>query len=567
MNVFDKFFLRFFLLGKPFLRRLDVNANHLEAILTAKLTMDNRRVSGIGSMGNRNQNKEPKNSTLGTMLFSLVMGLMFLVSFATGNSLTSHLTVFYSMFIFMLSGLLITDFTSVLLDVRDNYIIIPKPVNDATFIVSRLLHIAIHISKIVVPLVLPTSIAVVIQSGLITFFVFLVMVLLSTLFTVFLINGLYLGIIRITTPEKFQGILTYIQILFAILIFSFYQIMPRLVERLNLDKVNMEDLNHIRWLPTFWFAEATSALGSLGITGNQWISVAASILVPVVSLTVVIKFLAPAFNRRISALGSGVSEPAREKKGGQNRKQNSYSEIMSSVFTRDKVVKSGFLFSWKMMLRSREFKLKIYPTFGYFVVMTAMFFINEKNLTLGSFSETSPLAKRIFLIMNYFFAMVIFTSIFYIGKSEKFRASWIFYVVPIDKPGKLIKGAVISLLISLYFPVLLVFSSVFVFLMGVKIIPDLILAVSCMFMLTSVLANLIMDELPFSNPYINAERGKTTYRNLIGLFIAGLCGLFHYFIFGNPLYTLPVALVYVLAGYFALNRVGNLKWERIKDLS
>ena len=65
----------------------------------------------------------------------------------------------------MLSATLISDFTSVLIDIRDNAIILPKPVNDSTVIVARLLHIFIHICKIVVPMSLPGLVMMIVEYG------------------------------------------------------------------------------------------------------------------------------------------------------------------------------------------------------------------------------------------------------------------------------------------------------------------------------------------------------------------------------------------------------------------
>ena len=160
MNIFDTFFLRLFLLPAALYHKLGVNVEHLQAILVAKLTMDNRRPAAFQQMRQSKEKKELNKATLKTMLGSLFMGLLFLFSFAVGNDLVTRLTLFFSMFIFMLAATLITDFTSVLIDIRDNLIILPKPVSDATFVTARLLHIAIHINKIMLPMGLPALVAV-----------------------------------------------------------------------------------------------------------------------------------------------------------------------------------------------------------------------------------------------------------------------------------------------------------------------------------------------------------------------------------------------------------------------
>ena len=50
MNFFDRFFLKIFLFAAPVMQKLNVNMDHLRAILVAKLTMDNRRPAAFQQM-------------------------------------------------------------------------------------------------------------------------------------------------------------------------------------------------------------------------------------------------------------------------------------------------------------------------------------------------------------------------------------------------------------------------------------------------------------------------------------------------------------------------------------
>ena len=105
------------------------------------------------------------NGNVGTMFFSALLGVVYLFAFSIGNDMITQLTFYFSMFFFMLSATLISDFTSVLIDIRDTYIILPKPVNDRTFVIARLLHIFIHICKIVLPMSLAGIIYMVYNPG------------------------------------------------------------------------------------------------------------------------------------------------------------------------------------------------------------------------------------------------------------------------------------------------------------------------------------------------------------------------------------------------------------------
>ena len=117
--------------------------------------MDDRRPNTFQQTQQKKKAKQVKSATLGTMVLSALLGGFFLFGFFVGKDYVTHLTIYFTLYIFMLASTLITDFTSVLIDVRDNYIILPKPVSDRTVVVARLLHISIHISKLVLPMALP----------------------------------------------------------------------------------------------------------------------------------------------------------------------------------------------------------------------------------------------------------------------------------------------------------------------------------------------------------------------------------------------------------------------------
>src|SRR4051812_4577542 len=143
MNLFNKIFLKLALLPSRVYGKLGADVAQLRSIVTIKLVMDDRRPNTL-QQTRRQSDKPVSMATLGTMFISLLMGLLLLISFAVGEDMVTRMTIYFSFFFFMLSATLISDFTSVLIDVRDNYIILPKPVSDRTFVIARLLHIFIH---------------------------------------------------------------------------------------------------------------------------------------------------------------------------------------------------------------------------------------------------------------------------------------------------------------------------------------------------------------------------------------------------------------------------------------
>lgn len=211
MNFINQFFLRLILLPEKFYSKIGVNTNQLKSILNAKLLMDDRRpASLIASRKKQKQKKEISKATLTTMFVSVIMGCFFLFVFFLNTVVTAQLTFYFTYFMFMLVASLISDFTSVLIDVRDNYIILPKPVNDRTMLMARLLHIFIHICKLVVPMLLPGIIYMIIRFNIIAGLLLFFSGFITVIFSIFVVNAFYIFILRITRPEKFKSIISFI---------------------------------------------------------------------------------------------------------------------------------------------------------------------------------------------------------------------------------------------------------------------------------------------------------------------------------------------------------------------
>ncbi|HXR81219.1 MAG TPA: hypothetical protein VN763_09890, partial [Saprospiraceae bacterium] len=106
-NPANKILLWLFLLPATVYRRLGVDMIHLRAILTAKLTMDDRRTTGFHKMRRQSSEKEISKATLLTIFMALFMGATILLTFLLKDDLT-RMTFYFAFFGFVLSMFLIT---------------------------------------------------------------------------------------------------------------------------------------------------------------------------------------------------------------------------------------------------------------------------------------------------------------------------------------------------------------------------------------------------------------------------------------------------------------------------
>ena len=565
MNFIDRFLVFIVLLPKGFYKSFGVNYNQLKTILKYKNIMGDRTPKGINALRKTNQNKPTSNVSYFQTFLSIFLGLMFMFSFYIGVNYETKLTIYFSMYMFILASTLIADFTTVLIDVRDNFIILPKPINDKTFLLSRLLYIIIHIVKTALPMTLLGLIYMGYYNGLWALFTFFILILFATLFTVFLINTIYILVLKITTPNKFKSFISYFQILITILLYAGYQIIPKIISQSTLQGINFNLSNFSMFVPSYWFGAAWQFLNSFENSFKLIVCTVLALTIPVLSIWVVIQYLAPSFNKKLALIGNSTEE---EKVVKSNLKPvkftSNYLRFFSAIFTAKGAERMSFIHTWKMTSRSRDFKMKVYPSLGYLLVYLVLVFLKND----GGYGIQFPEADSFFYIfVVYFCNFILITALGYLSFSDKYKAAWIYYVSPIDKPGKLQLGAVKSLLTKFYLPLAaLILILVFMFL-KLSYLPNYILGISNQILIVLSIAYISFKDLPFSASAGNKVKGSSFVRGIFTLLIPLSFGGIHYLIRD----FLPVVILLIILSFIAiwmvLDSIKNRSWEQIKTQS
>ncbi len=564
MNFLNKFLLSLVLLPARFYERLGVNVFHLRSILTVKLMMDDRRPNTFQQARQKKKEKPVSSATLGTMLLTGLLGSFFLIGFFVGKNYVTHLTFYFALFIFMLASTLITDFTSVLIDVRDNYIILPKPVSDRTVVVARLLHITIHISKLVLPMSLPGIIFVWIKYNAWGSLVLLIMILLATLLTIFLINALYIFILRVTTPQKFQSVISYFQIIFAILIYGSYQVVPQMVDKVSLKGYDISASKWIWLAPPYWFAGGWQLLAGKDFQPEWLLALIISFAVPIFSVWIVVKYFAPSFNQKLSQISGSSSETTAIKKGSIARPAASpYVNGLAKIFTRNGAERMAFLFCWKMTGRSKDFKMKVYPGFGYLLVYAVVLIYNSHRFTFYSLHEQTREGKILLISILYFSSFMLIMAIAQISFSDKYKAAWIYFVTPINPPGQLLTGAFLSVLIKFYLPILVLIAIPAISIIGPSVIPNLLLGLCNQVLISSLIAYVNLKQLPFSVSQSNAKKSGAFIRGAFTLMIPATIGLVHYLLYSFTWVILLLAALSLTATWLVMGTIRKTSWQKI----
>jgi hypothetical protein len=492
------------------------------------------------------------------------LGLLFITSFFASNEPITQFTIYYSFFLFVLASTLISDFTSVLIDVRDNFIILPKPVSDRTFLFSRLLHILIHVSKLVLPLNLPVMVVLVIQKGWLALVPFLILLPFATIFAIFLINGIYLLILRITTPEKFKTIINYFQIVFAILIYGGYQIIPRIMDLSVLENYQMPENGWSLLAPSYWFACAWQLLYQFHVNHYQLLAAALGIFMPLFALWLIIRYFAPSFNQKLGMIAGGENSSDALATIKKDSSKPGYAEQWSHIITRKGAERMGFRFTWLMTGRSRDFKMKTYPGIGYLLVMIALVIIRSKSFSFSSIRENETSARIVLLSSVYIIGMLVLQALYNIKLSDKHKASWIYHIAPLEQPGPVILGATKALILKFFLPFALLLLSATLVFMGWGSLPNLLLGLANQVCIIFTVSYLSFNRLPFSSSDMGKLRGGNFARNVVSMIFPWLLGAGHFFIYN----FLPVVFILLglacIAIWLLTDALRQRTWSSIK---
>ena len=247
----NKFLLWLILLPRGLWRSMGADIDQLSAILKVKLLLDDRRPLAFGR---QQQKKKGKSSVFIGLFLSFFTGIVYtLPLFALEHDRIFSLWVSFTLFLFLLTFMLITDFSNVLIDTRDKYIVLPRPVSDRTLLLSRILHIFTYLFRIVVPMSLPGWAAMYFLEGWKGVLWYPAPLFLLVFTALFFVIGLYMLLLHLFSASRFKEILSGFQIVFSVVLFAFY-LAPRMLGTDAMHTLDTSRFTWARWFPSYWLA-------------------------------------------------------------------------------------------------------------------------------------------------------------------------------------------------------------------------------------------------------------------------------------------------------------------------
>ncbi|GAA4804743.1 hypothetical protein GCM10023231_37350 [Olivibacter ginsenosidimutans] len=542
----------------PVFTRWGVDEKQLAIILKTKLLMDDRRP--LTSFGNR-QGKENKYSSWISLLLLAIMGGVLLFFLVLVNKPFVSYTIYFGAFMAMLCLTLIADFSVILLDGRDNFIILPRPVSDRTLSVARIMHIGISVSKQVVWLALPGFVYTAIAKGFIGALLFIVQACIATALCVLLVNLFYLVAMRFLSAQRFKDLVAYLQIVFSVLIFALYYTTPSILGSALVQQLNFYTSYWLWLMPSAWIA-ALQEVGAGDFSGFALTLTALAFLAPIIAFGLITNKFSKGFNRVLA--GMGIESHSIREKEGLIKRQFSWCDRWSAILTKSPLESAGFKFVWRLTGRTREFKTKVYPSMAYVpVYFFFLFFIRNNGHEEMGFQERWQMALRqhTYLFIFYFSLFTLLTVFQFITQSEKYKAAWVYFVAPIRKPGLLMSGVLKAAFVKFYMPFVLIFTLLGMLFIGSSVLNDILLSAATGGIVAILICLFTVNGYPFSQPIKKSEGRFIANLLLIGL--VGSIGFGHYLAVKYEWLVWLLAVLFTLVFWIMLRFFKKEKWEKV----
>lgn len=471
---------------KGFFEKFDIDYEVMRKILQVKLIMDGRRIPTITNSSAKEKEDKDENNFIKSLWVYVLIGIVIIPMTGFGDNYIFEMSFVFGILMFMITTTLISDFSSVLLDIRDKNIIFSKPVDSKTLNMAKTVHILIYMFFITFSISGLALIVSLIRHGIVFFLIFLFEIILIDLFIVVLTALLYLVILKFFDGEKLKDIINYVQIALSIAMSLGYQLIGRLFSFVNL-KVQFDPKWWQYFIVPVWFG----APFELVLKGNHNINIIVfsilSVLVPVLSIIIYIGLM-PAFERNLQKLNNNSARVQNGSKGLFNK--------LIDIVSSNKEERAFFKFAWNIMKNEREFKLKVYPSLGFALVFPFIFIFNELRD-----KQWSSIASSKMYLNIYFCAILLPTVVMMMKYSEKYKGAWIYKVISTANISSIFKGTLKAFIVKMIIPLYAIDCIIFIAMFGLRIFPDLIAVFLNLLLFTVICFKFMKKALPFSKGF------------------------------------------------------------------
>ena len=421
--------------------RVGVDYEKMRIILKIKLTLDRRRTSTIMGSSNKKDEESENSFVYALIMYGIIGAFIGIIILSSSNAMFSF-SIAFGMFMFFVLTSFISDFSNVLLDVRDKNVIGTKGVNNKTIAAAKVTHICYYIFLISLALSW-LSIIGMFRFGILTGILFLGELIVADILMIVITALIYLFILRFFNGEKVKDIINFVQIALTIVMTIGYQFLGRMFNVFDLNIVYKSRIWNLL-LPPMWFAAPLYAVNGGEINKIIIMLITLAFIVPIIAIILYLKNISK-FEDSLSKLNSVRNNEKEKSKGVFYR--------FGRWTCRNNEEKATYNLSVSVMKREREFKLKAYPNLGFIIIFPILFIFIFTNNYEGI--ESIPLSMSLNI---YWFILMIPSILMTLQYSNDYKAAWIYESVFIKDTANIYRGAYKALIVNLLLPLYLAVS-------------------------------------------------------------------------------------------------------------
>lgn len=535
---------------RPFLKKNMKDFDQFLIILSLKLTLDNRKTSLQEASGS--------NSKLGAMgqnlLMMAIIGLFVGMMMATPFDLFYKVVILAGINVFFLVMYMVSDFSTVLLDLRDSTLIMTKPVHSKTLNAARIAHITYYMVSMFLALNLFSFIIGTVNHGLRFFLAMLVMmVLLSTLIIV-MTTILYSLLLKLFSGERLKDILNIFQIFISIVTIVAYQVLGRIFSIVDLDlTISMKWWSYL--LAPTWFGGLFKVIVEKDLSQvNLTLSILA-VLVPIILVFVLVLWIFPKFESYLMKLS--VESGLKVKRKGLAFKLRTF---ILGIFTKDHREQAFADFAYANMNRDRKLKLMIYPNHALGMIFPFIIFFS--NFTReGVIESIQNLQGSLSYLILYLSVAFLTQNFDFIQYSSNAESSSIYDSFPIENKNLIYRGTLKAYYLKFVLPFMALLSLIFAPFYGSKAWLGLFFINLSAILIMYIRAWISGMFLPFSRE-IGGKFKRDIGSSLLMMLIVGLMAGLHALVFNLPWFVAIIAICgyVIIIRYLSIKTLKLTKW-------
>ncbi|MCZ0704323.1 putative membrane protein YqjE [Natronobacillus azotifigens] len=518
-------------------RLLSVDYRAMRLILSFKLTMDKRRVPTI-MQGDKQKENPMLSAFVKSLLLYAFYGLFLIPFLVIGDNYLFQMSIVFAIIMFILMTSMISDFSAVLLDVRDKAILDTKPVTARTISVAKFVHVVIYMTQLtgaflLIPFLIGSAV-----NGVRFSILFFFTIIFVSLFIIVLTALFYMFILRFFDGERLRDIINYIQIFLSVGIIVGYQVLVRTFEFVDYSFT----LDFYWWhylLPPMWFSGSFEWL----LLGNSETYIVIfsllALFIPIFSIVLYI-YLVPTFERNLQKLLAN----SKAKKPKRARVQQWIARIATASVEEE----SMFRFASKMLRNERDFKLKVYPSLGLSLVFPFIMIFSMRV------PDQTPNYTYSYLFA-YFVVLMIPTVVHMLKYSNKYKGAWLYRILPVQDQMLFYRATLKAFLIQIFLPITLLIGVIFSVIAGFDQVIHFIVITLTGWLFTIVCYRLLNNQrYPFASNFSFAQSANSAYMFLT-MFLVGFLAFLHFLIQLIPYGIYGFVIILIVINIFTWKKI------------